>query len=88
MWKLHIYAFQCMLPLFKRYDHMNYARWGTNYLNEMDKNCFSDPIHKNKPITFLSLFKPNKKSSKHEKDKVIRADRLVLQRLISAYEVG
>ena len=25
MWKLHIYAFQCMLPLFMRYDHMTYA---------------------------------------------------------------
>ncbi len=35
MWKLHIYAFQRMLPLFMRYDHTNYARWGTIYLNEM-----------------------------------------------------
>ena len=35
IWKLHIYAFQRMLPLFMRYDHTNYARWGTIYLNEM-----------------------------------------------------
>ena len=35
VWSLHIYAFQRMLPLFMRYDHTNYARWGTIYLNEM-----------------------------------------------------
>ena len=35
VWNLHIHAFQRMLPLFMRYDHTNYARWGTIYLNEM-----------------------------------------------------
>ena len=34
IWKLHIYAFQDMMPLFMRYDHTNYAWWGTIYLNE------------------------------------------------------
>ena len=46
---------------------------------------FLDPLHTNQPMTFPSLFEP-KKNSKAEKEKVIRADRLVLQRLISAYE--
>ncbi len=35
LWSLHIHSFQHMLPLFMRYDHTNYARWGTIYLNEM-----------------------------------------------------
>ena len=34
-WKLHLYAFREMLPFFMRYNHTNYARWGTVYLNEM-----------------------------------------------------
>lgn len=38
---------------------------------------FHDPLHKNKPTTFSSLFDVGK-SSKTEKEKVIRADRLVL----------
>ena len=48
---------------------------------------FRDPLHKNKSMTFSSLFEP-KKNLKAEKEKVIRADRLVLQRLISPYEAG
>ena len=48
---------------------------------------FRDPLHKNKPRTFSSLFEPHK-ISRTEKEKVMRADRLVLQRLISAYEAG
>ena len=35
VWSLHIYAFQHMLPLLMRYNHTNYAHWGTIYLNEM-----------------------------------------------------
>ena len=34
-WELHLYAFQSMLPLFMRYDHINYARWGTIYVKDM-----------------------------------------------------
>ena len=50
---------------------------------------FRDPLHKNKPMTFASLYKPTKslKTGK-DKEKVIRADRLVLQRLLTAYEAG
>ena len=50
---------------------------------------FRDPLHKNKPSTFASLYKPTKslKTGKN-KEKVIRADRLVLQRLLTAYEAG
>jgi hypothetical protein len=35
IWELHLSAFQSMLPYFMRYNHTNYARWGTVYLNEM-----------------------------------------------------
>ena len=35
IWDLHLSAFQSMLPYFMRYNHTNYARWGTVYLNEM-----------------------------------------------------
>jgi hypothetical protein len=34
-WDLHLYAFKRMLPFLFRYDHVNYARWGTVYLAEM-----------------------------------------------------
>lgn len=37
LWDLHQYAFRHMLPFFFRYDHVNYARWGTVYLAEMAK---------------------------------------------------
>ena len=37
LWELHLYAFRHMLPCFFRYDHVNYARWGTVYLDEMAK---------------------------------------------------
>ena len=35
IWELHLSAFRSMLPYFMRYNHTNYARWGTVYLNEM-----------------------------------------------------
>ncbi|KAL8561352.1 hypothetical protein ACOMHN_040430 [Nucella lapillus] len=35
IWELHLSAFQSMLTYFMRYNHTNYARWGTVYLNEM-----------------------------------------------------
>ncbi|KAK2142184.1 hypothetical protein LSH36_987g00029 [Paralvinella palmiformis] len=34
-WDLHLYAFKRMPPILFRYDHVNYARWGTVYLAEM-----------------------------------------------------
>ena len=34
-WDIHLYAFKRMLPFLFRYDHVNYARWGTLYLAEM-----------------------------------------------------
>ncbi|KAL8600360.1 hypothetical protein ACOMHN_013575 [Nucella lapillus] len=34
-WELHLSAFQSMLTYFMRYNHTDYARWGTVYLNEM-----------------------------------------------------
>ena len=32
---IHLYAFKRMLTFLFRYDHVNYARWGTLYLAEM-----------------------------------------------------
>ena len=29
IWQLHLYSFSLMLHYFKRYDHLNYARWVT-----------------------------------------------------------
>ena len=34
-WDMYLYSFRCMLPFFFKYDHVNYARWGTMYLAEM-----------------------------------------------------
>lgn len=42
IWDLHLYAFRRMLPFFFRYDHTNYARWGTVYLSEM--NCLPPEV--------------------------------------------
>ena len=35
IWELHLYSFSLMLHYFKRYDHLNYARWDPVYLVEM-----------------------------------------------------
>ena len=35
LWDMHLYAFKRMLPFFFRYDHINYARWGSVHLAEM-----------------------------------------------------
>lgn len=37
IWSLYLYSFKCMLPYFMRYDHINYSRWGTIYLSEMNQ---------------------------------------------------
>lgn len=37
LWDSHLDAFHAMLPYFHRYDHFNYARWGTVYLSEMNQ---------------------------------------------------
>ena len=34
LWDLYVYSFRAMLPFFMRYDHTNYARWGSVYLAE------------------------------------------------------
>eukprot|EP00112_Aurelia_sp_Birch-Aquarium-sp1_P026470 Seg940.1 transcript_id=Seg940.1/GoldUCD/mRNA.D3Y31 product="hypothetical protein" protein_id=Seg940.1/GoldUCD/D3Y31 len=34
-WDLYIASFVRMVPFFYRYDHQNYARWGTIYIAEM-----------------------------------------------------
>ena len=34
-WDLHLYAFEFMLPLYMRNEHINYARWEKNYVHEM-----------------------------------------------------
>lgn len=37
LWQLHLHSFTSMLPYFFRYNHVNYARWGTVYISEMHK---------------------------------------------------
>ena len=37
LWDLHLFSFRKMLPFFFRYDHTNYARWGTVYLAETNR---------------------------------------------------
>jgi len=34
-WQLHLHAFKLMLSFFFRHIHINYAKWGTMYFNEM-----------------------------------------------------
>jgi len=34
---LHLHSFRQMLPYFFRYDHLNYARWGSVYIAEMEQ---------------------------------------------------
>jgi len=34
---LHLHSFRQTLPYFFRYDHLNYARWGSVYIAEMEQ---------------------------------------------------
>lgn len=36
-WDLYLHSFRCMLPYFFRYDHQNYAKWGSVYIAEMEQ---------------------------------------------------
>ena len=50
---------------------------------------FRDPLSKNKSLTFASLFEVKQKDSKQKGiEKAIKADRKIIQRLITAYESG
>ena len=78
-------------------DLLNASCDGQKQLNQFvqkrllssDEVQFRDPLCKNKSLTFASLYEPTKSSkSVKEKEKIIRADRLVLQRLLTAYEAG
>lgn len=37
IWDLYLHSFTHMLPYFFRYDHLNYARWGSVYIAEMEQ---------------------------------------------------
>ena len=37
IWDLYLHSFCHMLPYFFRYDHLNYARWGSVYIAEMEQ---------------------------------------------------
>ncbi len=63
-------------------DLLNASNDGQKQLNQFvqrllysDEVKFRDPLHKNKPMTFASLYEPTKslKTGK-EKEKIIRAD--------------
>jgi hypothetical protein len=36
-WELYMHSFRLMMPYFFRYDHYNYARWGSVFIAEMDQ---------------------------------------------------
>jgi hypothetical protein len=36
-WDLYMHSFHLMMPYFFRYDHLNYARWGSVFITEMDQ---------------------------------------------------
>jgi len=55
---------------------------------EERKVIFRDPLPKNKALPFSSLFDVGHTQSAFGKEIAIKADRKVLQRLISAYEAG
>ena len=121
-----------MMPYLMRYDHTNYARWGTIYLEEMHqlpsqvlvefkrgnfevkysaakfnqsiktvkikvRNSsiqkgrlvkFRDPISKTNPLTFATLYEIEKNKASSDKSKILKADRTILYRLVTAYEAG
>ena len=37
IWDLYLHSFRHMLPYFFRYDHLNYVRWGSVYIAEMER---------------------------------------------------
>ena len=56
---------------------------------EERKVKFTDPIRKNKPFTFSSLYQCNTRNkATGSKEKALKADRSVLQRLVMAYDAG
>ena len=56
---------------------------------EPRKIKFRDPLSKNKSLTFASLFEVKHKESKQKGiEMAIKADRKIIQRLITAYEIG
>ncbi|KAG1656012.1 hypothetical protein GQR58_024202 [Nymphon striatum] len=143
LWELHLSAFREMLLYFYRYDHTNYARWGSVYLAEMNQlpnevqeefkkgndgliniatkdvttsaiqdlllNAgrlgqdklevfvkerlinstvpLRDTLSKSKALTFSSLYNV-KESTQKAKDATLKADRNILQCLITAYQAG
>ena len=49
---------------------------------------FHSPLHRNKAQTFSTLYDVDKESNKTVKEKTVKADRGILQRLVIAYEAG
>ena len=52
-----------------------------------EKRKFRDPLHKSKALTFSSLYVAQKET-KSKESTTIKADRNILQRLITAYDAG
>jgi hypothetical protein len=36
-WELYLDSFRAMLPYFFRYEHLNYAKWGSVFIAEMEQ---------------------------------------------------
>ena len=64
IWELHLYSFSLMLPYFKRYDQLNYVRWGPVYLVEMHQ--LPEPV--------LSEFKRGNSVVKRSAHKISQVD--------------
>ena len=58
------------------------------HLHAERKLKFRDALPKNKPLTFASLYEVSQKNVHSGKQKTIKADRKILQRLITACEAG
>jgi hypothetical protein len=50
--------------------------------------AFHDPIPRNNAATFATLYEVRKTTKEKEKQVILKADRSVLQRLVTAYEAG
>lgn len=52
----------------------------------MKKCQIADPLHKNKALTFASLYEVSNAHGPNEKKKILNTDISILQRLIIAFE--
>lgn len=66
-WGLYMRSFRLMMPYFFRYDHFNYARWGSVFIVEMDNLAkeVSDEFNKGNFVVKWNARKFNQVSPDH-----------------------